>query len=355
MAAILLTTSVFSQAAFLRSNIGYPWGDGGFTATDTYSAAMDANFGAGNWSDLRYESADINALLANHSFIYLEGGDDNANELEGFLSSNLTDIETWVNNGGRLFINSAPNEGDGMSYGFGGVQLIYNGSSADVEAVVGFDANHPIFTNVTASEFTGNDFAHALICPPGMTGILHETGDNTDVVLASGTYGTGFALFGGMTNSFYWNPSNESFQFFADIVGFAAGVIDGGCEPAISITCPADADLECGADISADMLGFPTVSGNDCVGDIEISFTDSDVSMEACPQIIARTWIATDGETTEMCTQTITITDTQAPVITFFPEDVVLECAPFLLTEDGLNECLAINVEDPIIEDCSET
>ncbi|MEO0403345.1 MAG: hypothetical protein AAF193_00590, partial [Bacteroidota bacterium] len=352
MTALLITTAVFSQSAFLRSNVGYPWADGGFNADDDYTAAMDANFGATNWSDLRFESADVADLLANHSFIYLEGGDDNANELEAFLVANLTDIEAWVNNGGRLFINSAPNEGNGMSYGFGGVELIYNGGSADVESVVGFDNNHPIFTNVTATQYTGNDFAHALVCPPGMTGILHETGDNTSVVLASGNYGTGFAMFGGMTNSFYWSPAGDGFQLFVDMIGFAAGTLGDVCEPAITITCPADADLECGADVSADALGFPTVSGNECVGDIDISFMDTE--MGDCPQIIARTWIATDGETTEMCTQTITVTDTQAPVITFFPEDVVLECAPEFLTQAGLNEYLAQTVEDPIIDDCTD-
>ena len=43
-----------------------------------------------------------------------------AAELETFLTANITLIENWVASGGKLLLNAAPNEGDGMSFGFDG-------------------------------------------------------------------------------------------------------------------------------------------------------------------------------------------------------------------------------------------
>ncbi|MDP4826835.1 MAG: hypothetical protein NWR73_04060, partial [Flavobacteriales bacterium] len=83
------------------------------------------------------------------------------------------------------------------------------------------------------------------------------------------------------------------------------------CSPEITISCPADVTVECGTDISPESLNLlPLIETSDCVGDLTISFMDNQISNNSCPLVIARTWIATDGETTEMCTQTITVQDT---------------------------------------------
>jgi large repetitive protein len=125
------------------------------------------------------------------------------------------------------------------------------------------------------------------------------------------------------------------------------------CEPEISLTCPEDANLECGADISPEAIGFPSIEANDCVGELEISFFDDQVSNDACPLILARTWIATDGETTELCTQMITINDNDAPVFTFVPEDMTVDCSVASDLE-GVLDYLNENVAYPIAEDCSD-
>ncbi|MBI1267772.1 MAG: T9SS type A sorting domain-containing protein [Cryomorphaceae bacterium] len=122
-----------------------------------------------------------------------------------------------------------------------------------------------------------------------------------------------------------WDPDGEAdgdngpFNFSLSCVP--------ACSPEITISCPADVTVECGTDISPESLNLlPLIDSNDCVGDLTITFMDDQISNNSCPLVIARTWIATDGETTEMCTQTITVQDTQAPVFTAFPEDMTIEC-----------------------------
>lgn len=125
------------------------------------------------------------------------------------------------------------------------------------------------------------------------------------------------------------------------------------CIPEVTLTCPEDANVECGADISPEALGFPTVDANDCVGEIEVSFIDDQVSNDACPLIIARTWMVSYDGNNELCTQTITITDDEAPVITNMPEDFTVDCS-IAADMDGVLAYLDENVPFPTIEDCSE-
>ena len=49
----------------------------------------------------------------------------NANALNTFLTANLSAMQSWVSNGGSLFINAAPNEGGNINFGFG-VTLNWN-------------------------------------------------------------------------------------------------------------------------------------------------------------------------------------------------------------------------------------
>ena len=64
------------------------------------------------------------------SFIFMEGSDQGAQSLENVLTAHLTEIEDWVSAGGVLFLNAAPNVGDGMSFGFGVTLLYSDGTSA---------------------------------------------------------------------------------------------------------------------------------------------------------------------------------------------------------------------------------
>ena len=97
---VLLTFhgNLFGQKnIYLRSNVGSPWN------TTTNEASMDAAFGVGNWTSMRYEWIDLPSVLLRAKFIFMEGSDNNAFELADFLRNNLPSIENWVAQGG-IFI-----------------------------------------------------------------------------------------------------------------------------------------------------------------------------------------------------------------------------------------------------------
>jgi len=205
------------QAAYLRSTVGSPWGS---TANET---AMNKVFGTNGWYDLRFETADVVSLFAPHMrFIFMDGSDDGADELESFLTANTATIQNWVNAGGSLFVNAAPNEGDGMSFGFG-VTLTYSDTTATGGLV---STDHPIgqgpFTPVGAS-WTGTDFGHATVSGTGLSAVITNTATGR-IVLGEMDYGSGHALFGGMTTDNYHNPQPEAANLRANILAYGSAV-----------------------------------------------------------------------------------------------------------------------------------
>jgi len=212
---VLLASSltVHASSAYLRSSVGAPWG------ASNNEASMDGVFGTGNWSDLRYETVNTaNLFSANNNFIYMEGGDSNADELETFITNNKSTMETWVSNGGRLLLNSAPNEGNGMDFGFG-VSLNYSDLSSSVVAV---DASHEIFNGPfgsTGAAFTGSYFAHATVSGQNLTDLIVDSSHGRSV-LSEMIFGNGLALFGGMTTLNFQNPN--SFELRQNIINYAA-------------------------------------------------------------------------------------------------------------------------------------
>jgi hypothetical protein len=216
-----------AEIVYMRSAAGRPWN---VTANEQ---AMDAAFGAGGWQDLRYETVDPLAIFSqNTSFAYLEGGDRNANQLEAFLNANLSTIEGWVANGGSLFVNAAPNQGDGMNFGFG-VTLgpIYNVERGGVSAV---DAAHPIFNGPftpIALTYTGHYFAHTNVIGD-FTPLLQDSRGVT--YLAEKDFGNGHVMFGGMTTTNWHFPKVEAFNLRANILSYGAAQSDqADFEPAV--------------------------------------------------------------------------------------------------------------------------
>ncbi|MDG1765469.1 MAG: hypothetical protein P8H98_01625, partial [Flavobacteriales bacterium] len=345
--SVLLGTSYASAQAAAFVTQSTPWG------SSSYANAMNAQFGAGNWTSSSFSSVDVNDLFANNTFIYLDGSDGSADELEAFLATNGAALESWVADGNRLFLNAAPNEGDGMNFGFGGVALEFDADGTFVNDVEPFDANDIVWDGITVDSFYGNYFGHAIICPAGMVGHLKEINNTGKVVLASMSYGDGFALFGGITASEYWSPSGEALALNVNILNLAVTGEVITCDPELTITCSADVTLECGSDITPEAIGYPSIESNDCVGDLEISFMDDMVSNNNCPLIIARTWIATDGEVTEMCTQTITLEDTTAPLIEADFSDIEVTCSEVENNEEALLAYALDLIGEPAIADCS--
>jgi hypothetical protein len=189
----------YKSYAYLRSSVaGEPW----FSGVNTNS--MNRVFGTNNWSNLQFETAVAGSLFVPATkFIFMDGSDSGANELETFLTANGSAISNWVSLGGSLLLNAAPNEGDGMSFGFGVMNLYTNPATFTHTGTVAVgQSSHPIFTGPylpMTNTWTGSAMAHAVVAGSGFTPLLVNSLNSGMVILASKTHGSGCLLFGGMT------------------------------------------------------------------------------------------------------------------------------------------------------------
>lgn len=200
-------------AVYLRSTVGPPWDS---TVNET---AMNRVFGTNKWQDLRYETVNLAVLLSSGTtFIYMEGSDFNATELEAFLTSHGTAIQEWVSNGGCLFLNAAPNEDNGMDFGFG-VTLTYSDGTTAASAAL---PTHPIFRGPfipVGTSWTGGSFGHATVSGSGLTSLITNVA-NGHIVLSEMTHGAGHVLFGGMTTDNFHAPQPQASNLRANILAY---------------------------------------------------------------------------------------------------------------------------------------
>ncbi|MEZ5013628.1 MAG: GEVED domain-containing protein [Chitinophagales bacterium] len=196
-----------TTAWYIYSNVyggGEPW----FSTNNTTD--MNGVFGpeGTGWFRGYFETVNVATVFSDATcFVYLEGGDAMADELEAFLTANMATIEAWVSGGGHLLLNAAPNEGDGMSFGFGGTSLVYSYFTSTSNAV---DAGHPIFNGPflpCGTTFTGTSFGHARITGTGLTNLMNDAASPTNIVVAEKAWGSGMVMFGGMTTVNWHSPS----------------------------------------------------------------------------------------------------------------------------------------------------
>jgi MYXO-CTERM domain-containing protein len=234
---LVAEASAWAVPAYVRSSVAAPWG------VSTNETAMDTVFGAGAWDDLRFETVDPDTLFSpSYQFVWLEGSDSNADELNAFFTANQTAIEDWVNNGGTLFMNAAPNEGGNMDWGFGGITLTYPIYSASGHAS---DGSHPIWNgpNLPVSQnFTGNSYAHASISGAGPIPVI-ESDAGGDPQVAEMDWGSGHVMFGGLTTDNFWSPQPDCANLRANIVAYlATGDSDGDGLNDFADNCPSIAN-----------------------------------------------------------------------------------------------------------------
>jgi hypothetical protein len=205
--------------AYVRCD-SQPWG------STSNEQAMDMVFGVGNWSDLRFSTVDPSALFSGGtSFVFLEGSDGCANQLDTFLQSHLGLIENWVLTGKGLFLNAAPNVGGNINFGFGGVTLIYPDFG---DSGTAWNTGHPIWNGPWSAplEFSGNSYAHASIqnnSPYSVEPIILDTWDGSyDLVELHGWNGR--VMFGGLTTANWWSPQPQSQNLRANIIAYLAGL-----------------------------------------------------------------------------------------------------------------------------------
>ncbi len=184
----------------------------GFEPFNTVSNDMhlDAVFGVGGWNTAFFETVDIDVLFGPGTcFVYLDGSDLHADELELFLNTHITQIQNWVSSGGHLLINSAPNEGDGMSLGFGGTLLYYPWETYDILASdplqpVWFGPYSPVSTSMS-----GTPFGKANIIGTALTPIIYDALNPDKIILAEKYWGAGLVIFGAMTPTDFHSPTPQ--------------------------------------------------------------------------------------------------------------------------------------------------
>ncbi len=258
---------------YIKSNAGNPWG------STTNQIAMDLVFGPGAWTLESFEFLDVATVFSpSTGFVFMDGSDGQATEMNTFLIANLPAIEAWVSAGGRLLMNSAPNEGGSFSFGFGGSTLVYGGTYANNVTVV--DPLHPamIGPNVpTTTSMSGTYYSHAHVTGPGFTTVITETGFPDRIILFEKPWGSGRVMMGGMTTTNWHSPAPQVGNWRANLFVYLYG---GGGDP-----CVVTQDVEV-LDIPAVTL---TVSPDEiCLGE-SVTYTltgDADTYVWSEPGIV---------------------------------------------------------------------
>ena len=323
-----LVTNVLG--AYLRST-QLPWGTIG---DSTNAAAMSQVFGPGNWEGFFFESASATAIFApSRKYVFIEGGDAGALAFKAFLQANRPIVEAWVSNGGHLFMNSAPNEGEDIDLGFGSVMLRFDPyyySTASAEGTVA--AGHPISVGPfvpAGNYFTGGAFSHGVIDGPVSTVINSSLG----ISLGYSTWGSGFVFFGSLTTTSFHEPSLNARNLFKNILAFVAPVT---CtSPTLTVPAAIVANNkpgQCGAAVAFEATATGTPAP---VIVYSIAGTSINSSFVFPAGITTVTATATNSCGSDTKTFTVQVTDTERPTISA-PAAISIGTSP--------GQCAAANV-----------
>jgi hypothetical protein len=269
-----------AAVAYMRSEAaGSPW-----DTTDN-EEAMDLVFGAGAWDDLRFESADTTVLFSDaYTFIYIDGSDGGAVDLQTFLTANQDALEAWVAAGGNLFLNCAPNVGGAQSWGFFGTTLnvVYPGDPSSP-----YNGAHPIWQGPflpISTSISGGAFAHANVSGGNITPIIVD-GAGLSALAELTAYGEGQVLFGGLTMPTFWTPSPEAANLRANMLWYLGqqdsdgdGITD-PTDVCVDVADPAQADGD--GDARGDACDACAMdAANDGDGDLVCADVDN------CPEVL---------------------------------------------------------------------
>ncbi len=239
---------------YIRSTTENPWGQ------TTNQASMDTAFGVGNWTETFFETLDPGIVFSNATeFVFIDGSDDSANELNTFLIANLPAIENWVSSGGRLLLNSAPNEGANINFGFGGSTLNYNNSAQSVTVV---DVLHPAFIgpNIpTSSVMTGGSYSHSHVTGTDFTVVLENTSNPSIAVLVEKEWGSGHVMMGGMTTTNFHSPSPHGTNWRSNLFVYLESL---ATDTVNTTFCATDTPLPFAPPVSASSVNAVTSTAN---------------------------------------------------------------------------------------------
>ncbi len=124
---------------------------------------------------------------------------------------------------------------------------------------------------------------------------------------------------------------NNDVAFITAFSTFNVGVyvahVSGGGGGSTTITCPADAAVECGLPSDPGVTGSATAAGGCSGASVPTTFSDVVVPGLGGTETIARTWTADDGAGgVATCNQIISVVDSIAPTLSGVPANASVEC-----------------------------
>ena len=217
-AASLLSAAPALAGPIYMTGTSDPWG------SRSNAGAMDAVFGAGNWTKIN--GFDASVFSNANSFIFLDGGDTSGQQFADFLNANRSALTSFVNAGGHVLSNAAPNGGPGTyDLGFGYTLTAYTYSGSAALTAQGIAAG--LSANGAGTSFTGNSFSHAVTS--GGTGACLVSGSE-GCVFAGGVQGQGAYYVGGQTTTNF--QSDNGLQLRINQLKLVAGTASAVPEPA---------------------------------------------------------------------------------------------------------------------------
>ena len=183
---------------------------------------MNAVFGVGNWIQANFAANPAFIFVPGTQFVFIEGGDGNGIGCTNYINANIALIESWVNAGGRLFLNAAPNNGGIQNWGFGGTVLNYMNLIPPATITLPL---HPIVLGPnlpTQLSYNGNYFAHANVQNGGTT-VIHNTNNPADAILTEKAWGAGIVMFVGMNTTNWHTPFLEASNLRKNIFEYLSG------------------------------------------------------------------------------------------------------------------------------------
>lgn len=191
VAAVLLISSFAANAGTISYATGStdPW------SNKTNDTAMDSAFGTGAWTKSYGYST---SLFTGADFVFLDGSNTNATQLSTFLAANSAVISAFVQNGGHLFLNAAPNIGSSFNMGFG-VTLNYGNNASSTATVTAAGVAAGLTAGGLATSYTGNSFSHATVSGTGLSDLIATS--TGAIIFGALNYGSGLVAFGGQTTT----------------------------------------------------------------------------------------------------------------------------------------------------------
>lgn len=207
--------SVAQSVVYLRSTLNL-WDSAGGNSN---VAALDAAFGAGNFTQANFETVQVNTLFQPGQAIFMDGGDNGSQAFTSFVAANSAAITNFVNAGGRVLLNAAENSGPAS------IPLPFDVTLNNLRrGAVAVEAAHPLGQVMTGSfAFTGSSFGHAIVIGNDLTPIIRDTEGPSDLVLAERRPGAGLILFGGMTTVNFHDEEVAAAALRANILRYLAG------------------------------------------------------------------------------------------------------------------------------------